>query len=654
MPVPFYLDRARSEENTSANFLKNNRVFNNDAAAQIVQARQAREASINNFFTQRISAIQSARTVSNQRPSSWKDSIDYTKGYDSKIEDKFRSEHDYMGLADYLSNFRMDNVMDQRTYENEISQLRRYGRQYNAVHGNATDEQSESIAFLESFDNGNIDELDDNNSYKKSYNEAIAKLGRKGGYFFADYQAEDYRADDPNSKDAATISVSFNTKKTNYAWFLGLDFLAKDDEKERQFDKFAKETGYSAGEIRNILGENAISIKEGRVIIDVPKTNLEGIRFLTKVRDWCNETNRNATDVSYASYDTDGNIISDDTQYIGSRIQDLSDILKKTETDKQTVMTSIGGDEQIMSTTNLPYMNERQMQLMQMRNAGMLEDSKYSAMLKADNEVYENLLLGTAFSQLDLYTDKGNEMEDETLYQLTDNAEKGKLKHYIRNAIRENRVSWRAGISGGKYGTYLVVTPEDEKGDIITDDDDARSGATIFIPGLFTNSIQNAFNASTQGKAVAEINSMQQYGYEYTLQNGNILSNIGNNMARLYDKNTDSYRDISREEAHDLLHESIIVEDATNNIRNRMFNLDGSVRQGYDYDIDVRKIALATANEIYGGSPLNSDDVWFTSEEARRLKEAEGNIDKDYKRNRALDVYEQLKNNLYKLINTNR
>ena len=54
MPVPFYLDRARSEENTSANFLKNNRVLNNDVAAQIVQARQAREASVNNFFMLRI------------------------------------------------------------------------------------------------------------------------------------------------------------------------------------------------------------------------------------------------------------------------------------------------------------------------------------------------------------------------------------------------------------------------------------------------------------------------------------------------------------------------------------------------------------------------------------------------------------------------
>lgn len=70
---------------------------------------------------------------SKQRPSSWKDSINYYNGYDSAIEDKFRAEHDYLGLADYLSNFRMDNPQKQRAFENEIDQIRRYGREYNAM-----------------------------------------------------------------------------------------------------------------------------------------------------------------------------------------------------------------------------------------------------------------------------------------------------------------------------------------------------------------------------------------------------------------------------------------------------------------------------------------------------------------------------------------
>ena len=85
-----------------------------------------------------------------------------------------------------------------------------------------------------------------------------------------------------------------------------------------------------------------------------------------------------------------------------------------------------------------------------------------------------------------------------------------------------------------------------------------------------------------------------------------------------------------------------------------MFNLDGTVRQGYDYEEDIRKIALAAANELYEGPNITSDDVWVTSKEKQKENEARGNIYYDYKRNRALDVYEQLKNSIYKLLNVNK
>ena len=649
--VPFYLDKARGEARDSYNVLfAPNHI--GDLKSNIEHHR-----ALNDWrFRNNMDVIQNAQPAPQQRPSSWKDSIDYSRGYDSSIEDRYRNEHDYLGLADYLSHFRMDNPTDQRSYDAEISQIRRYGRQYNAVHGSSTDEQSDSIAFLEAFNNGNIDDLDNNNVHKQQFNEAVSQLGRKGGWVFGDYAADDYRSNDPNSPEASTITVTFNNKKTNYSWFLGLDFLAKDNEEENQFNKFAKETGYSAGEIRNILGENAISVKDGKVVVDVAKSNLEGLRFLTQVRNWCNETNRNATDVSYASYGPDKNLITDDTQYIGSRIQDIANLLQKTNSDKEAVMTSLTGDKQIMSTTILPYMNERQMQLMQMRNAGLLDDTKYSSMLKADNEVYENLLLGTAFSQLDLYTDRGNEDGDETLYQMSDNIERGKLKAYIRNAIRENRVSWRAGISGGKYGTYLVVTPEDSKGDLILDQNDARSGSTIFIPGLFTKSIQNAFDASTQGKTVAEINSMQQYGYEYNFQNGNILSDVGNEYARLYDKNTDSYVTITREKAHDLLHQDIIIQDASRNIYNRAFDREGNRREGYSPETDAKKIAIAAVNEIYPGPPVEEYDIeaWNPSKEDAAKRKAEGSVDRDYKAYQAYNIYSQLMDSIYKLLNVSK
>lgn len=641
--IPFYIRKSEDEQIKIPNLLDTN-----------IGENYNRNTDLNRLYYKNMERVKQHK-VPKTLPSSWKDNIDYTKGYSSEIEDKFRSEHDYLGLADYLSKFKMNNIIDQRSYEQEISQLRRYGRQYNAIQANSTDEQRESIAFLEAFNNGNIDDLDENNNYKKKYKEAISSLGRKGSYMFADYYTDDYRVDDFNSPEAATITVSFNSKHVSRGlWGFGFDWMSKDTD-EDQYDLFSKATGYSPGEIRNILGDNAISKKEGRTIINIPKSNIEGIKFLSAVRNWCNDTGRTTDDVSYASYDTNKNLITDDTIYIGSRIQDISNIIEKVNNDKNTVKNAIGAGEQIMSTTILPYMNEKQMQLMNMKNMGLIDANKVKNEIELDNEIYKNLLLGLSFSNYDIYTDKNNEIYgDETLNPLTDNLEKGKLKDYVRNAIRDNRVTFNAGISGGKYGTYLKISPKDDDGVIITDNDDSRKGSVIFIPGLFTKSVQKAFDSSTQGKTVAEINSMQQYGYQYTLNNGNILSNIGNNTARLYDANTDSYRDITREEAHDLLHESIIIEDATTNIRNRMFNLNGTVRQGYNYEEDIKKIALAAANELYEGPKITFDDVWFTSKEKQKENEAKGNIYYDYKRNRALDVYEQLKNNIYKLLNVNK
>ena len=662
--VPFYI-RKPQDNNKRPSFLrlyKVNNLYNTNKSSGFMSDLLSEELANNsrlvkdltNQYNQNIEYIKQQK-VPKTLPSSWKDNIDYTKGYSSEIEDKFRSEHDYLGLADYLSKFKMNNIIDQRSYEQEISQLRRYGRQYNAIQANATDEQREAISFLEAFNDGNIDDLDKDNDYKKRYEIALSSLGRKTPYANKYYYSNYYTNDQDDSPEAATITVSFNTKHVSRGlWGFGFDWMSKDTD-ENQYELFRKDTGYSPGEIRNILGDNAITTKEGRIIINIPKSNIEGIKFLSAVRNWCNDTGRTTDDVSYASYDTNKNLISDDTVYIGSGIQHISNIIEKVNNDKNSVESAIGAGEQIMSTTILPYMNEKQMQLMNMRNRGLIDADKVKNEIELDNEIYKNLLLGLSFSKYDIYTDKNNEkVGDETLNPLIDNLEKGKLKDYVRNAIRDNRVTFNAGISGGKYGTYLKIAPKDDDGTVITNNDDSRKGSVIFIPGLFTKSVQKAFDSSTQGKTVAEINSMQQYGYEYTLNNGNILSNVGNNTARLYDANTNSYRNISREEAHDLLHESIIIEDATTNIRNRMFNLDGTVRQGYDYEEDIRKIALAAANELYEGPNITPDDVWVTSKEKQKENEAKGNLYYDYKRNRALDVYEQLKNSIYKLLNVNK
>ena len=617
------------------------------------------QQELQNLVVRNMERIANAQPApSKTRSSSWKDNINYSNGYDSAVEDKFRAIHDYTGLADYLSHFRMGNLQEQRAYENEIAQIRRYGREYDAIHGHANKEQSDAISFLEAFDSGSIDGLDPQNKTKGNYEGALSILGRTefvnspiipSSMMRAPLQTE-YGQD-----EASTISVSFNNKHVSYGlWGFGPDWMSKDVD-EHQFNKFAQDMGYGLSDIKAIVGADHITNKDGRLVIDIPKSNIEGIKLLTQIRKWCNDTGRTVDDVQYSSYGANDALINDDTVQIGSQIQRISDLLDRTNLSKEEVMQSIAGQEVVNSTTVLPYMNERQMQLNRMRQTGMLDDSKYTSAMKADNEVYENLIAATAFSQLDIYTDIGNEPGDENLRQMTDNKERGKLKTYIRNAIRENRVKWNAALSNGQYGTYLVIMPEDNKGDFVEDADDARSGATIFIPNLFTKSVQNAFDSSTQGKTVAEFNSMQQYGYERTLQNGDIIKNISNDGAEFYDRNSNTTRHISREDAQNRIHQDIIIEDGSRNISNRAFNLDGTPRAGYDPKVDAKKLAIAAVNELYPSLPVEEYDVeaWNPSKEDAAKRKAAGNVDKDYKAYQAYNIYTQIMDNIYKLLNVN-
>ena len=159
----FYIGKPEDEQNKIPNILKGYTEFSREKPISYLLNNNASRNYVNDYILNELYYKNMERVrqqkVPKTLPSSWKDNIDYNKGYSSEIEDKFRSEHDYIGLADYLSKFKMNNVIDQRAYEQEISQLRRYGRQYNAIQAHATDEQRESIAFLEAFNNGNIDNV---------------------------------------------------------------------------------------------------------------------------------------------------------------------------------------------------------------------------------------------------------------------------------------------------------------------------------------------------------------------------------------------------------------------------------------------------------------------------------------------------------------
>lgn len=162
---------------------------------------------------------------------------------------------------------------------------------------------------------------------------------------------------------------------------------------------------------------------------------------------------------------------------------------------KKTRSTDNQNEESIsyeVSTTILPYMNERQKQLRELLNNGQIAYSKYKEMLDADNSVYENLLISTDLSQFEVYTDAYNSDGSTTLRELTEGAKRRELRDIIQIAISEDRTKWNPAISGNKYGTYITIIPKAENGEI----KGINRGMVIFVVGLFEESVKNAFECT--------------------------------------------------------------------------------------------------------------------------------------------------------------
>lgn len=145
---------------------------------------------------------------------------------------------------------------------------------------------------------------------------------------------------------------------------------------------------------------------------------------------------------------------------------------------------------EVNTTTVLPFMNERQKQVRDLFFSGKISKARYDEIIDVDNTVYKDLLISTDISKFSTFTDAYNSDGSTNLIEVTDNLKKKELKDIIQIAITENRIKWQAALSGDSYGTYITILPKAENGEIRG----TNRGTTIFIAGLFENSVLNAFD----------------------------------------------------------------------------------------------------------------------------------------------------------------
>lgn len=590
-------------------------------------------------------------------PKDWYSSVSMDK-YNEAVEDRLRKEHRYLDTADYLSNFSFSDPKQQIELDGEIRELRRYGREYNAMLQQADENQANSIAFLEGFENNNIDDVDDKNPLKQEMYNMLEHLGNEVN------QGRAY---------TKTIGVTFNNKHVSSSlWGIGPDIFAKDDN-EDQFSAFCKDNGYSVYDIKDILGENNVSYIDGKRTLTVDKTNLKGVKLLTEIQQWITDNGKNQNN-SWFEKDDGADVVftvNDATSAggLGSRhvegekrlkflqgLEPIRELLNDAEKSRNEVLENIDINNQSFDIQAMPFMNEYQMNVDAAIHNGTIEPSKGNSMIEEDMNKYRNLILHTGFSKYQIYTDDpkydsaGN--TNDNFYEITENQDRGDISRRIRDAARDNRLELTAAISGGEYGTMITILDKsDKEGELEYEESKSNNqGVRFFIPGLFTKGVQSAFNSSTEGKTVLEYNSMQQYGYEYELADGSTMKSLGDDRIQLYNKD-EGISNINKDRAYQLLHESITEEEIVTNLKSKLFNRDGSIRKGYNYDNDIKNYSVIAANEIYSDTePITSKEV-FNPVSRNNSK---SNIYKDEKIDRAYHMYEVIKNNIFRILNKNK
>lgn len=255
----------------------------------------------------------------------------------------------------------------------------------------------------------------------------------------------------------------------------------------------------------------------------------------------------------------------------------------------------------------LPFLGQQHLNLYKALEAGAIKSEQFKTMSAEINRQYVQRLAGTSLKDYEVYSTR-NSSGNQSL-QVVDADEKDDILTKIAIASQDGeRLQIGAGMVGDQMGAYITILPKkNDKGEAASDDQsDDKGEETIFIPGLFAEDAQVAFQNNTQTKSTVEKSDMKKWGYERRLSNDTSLGydKEGGAFYVVDSKGKKTYCDDST--ALQQLNQDYIVNDAAGAIVSQM-DVDGNI---YDYNdkgnrvkIDLGKWvetqAAAATNELY-------------------------------------------------------
>ena len=506
--------------------------------------------------------------------------------FNNSLFQQLIANRQYQDAADYASQFHFDDPATQRAHENDILNLRREGRKIAAVYGRIDDvDKLNKISFLDHvFVDGGLEQISDN-PYAKRFAEFKQNLGSTHKKGVVGYSNE-------IDEEATAISFTFAPEKQT---LFGIDWLAKDNTK-RSVESFYANSGLNEAQLKSAGVE--VTHKDGFTTIKFDKSNPLANKIIYNALPGTSKGDSGGGsdyNIILKGYNSDGKEIGDISSWRSQSWNEMRNIISDAENAKTSAFQALDMATKDYSSTVGPALDDNLEVLNQMLASGQITQQQYNQQMKAVGSIMDQAIRSLGSGNYEMFSNAYNDKStDETLVSLSDK-QRSEIIQSISAANPKN-LHFNAMVSNGQIGTLVTIDADEVSDKNISDNDDRnevkRRRRQVFIPGFMSEIAQEKINRNTSTRAIQEINSMQDYGYAFKTSDGQKI------YSSMDGKFYIDGQEISKDDATKAINKTMIIEDATANLKYQFTNNSGEMYDVEGYEEIARKIAVKAANEL--------------------------------------------------------
>ena len=569
--------------------------------------------------------------------------------FDNNHFQQLIAQREYEAAANYASKYHFDDPATQRAHENDIINLRREGRKIAAIYSQVPDEKTkDKMEFIDNlFVDGGLEQII-NNPYAERFVKLKRMLGSDLSTNFAGAATFDSSLiegiarvgnDSEILKEATGLEITFNPRKQT--GIFGWDWIARDNYND--VTAFYEKSGLNEVALKSAGVE--VTNKDGKTSLKFDKSNrlanqIIANLFFIDTDDGLNITNI-PQNVDIKGITSDGTYIQQDITGRGltksANVNDILRLVKQAEEAKKSMFQTIDATEKDYSSTVGPSLDDNLEALNQMLSSGQITQQQYNQQIKQVGSILDQAVRTLGSGNYEMFSNAYNdEPTDETMVSL-DNIQRSEIIQSISAADPKN-LHFNAMISNGQVGTLITIDADELDDKDISDDDDRnevkRRRRQVFIPGFMSEIAQKKINQNTSSRAIQEINSMQDYGYGFKTSDGiEIYSSMD---GRFYAGG----QEISKEEATKAINKTLIIEDATANLKYQFTNNNVELYDREGYEKIAKAIAVRAANELHPEIPFEDN---ITVDDIFAKKGAGPEVQYKYSRQMQYQLYNKYK-----------